>query len=485
MRRSLGPIALIVAISWLPGCTVGPEYQPPAAPEGATAAFVSVNPAAETAIEGDDAWWRLYNDPVLDKLIGEALAANTDLKAAEANLAAARAVFEAARSNQYPTTEVTAGAIYGRDPVTNEILEIGGHQPKSDWTFDAVFDMAYEVDLFGHVRRSIEAAQANSDAVAAARDGLKVTIAAETARAYAQFCTLGEQLAVAQHSVSLVTREAEITTERYKAGANTDLDVARAQGLVAQVQSAVPPLEGQRRAALFELAALLGRTPVNAPAEVQNCASPPRLAALIPVGDGAALLRRRPDIRAADRRLASATAQIGVATADLYPRISLTGFWGGASDKVDLLDTAKGLTWGVGPSVSWSFPNQALPRARIRQAKAAAAAALDNFDSTVLQALKETSQALSTYSSELDHRAALGNFQTREREAFNLAHDQFAVGTASYIDLLTAEQALVAADEAAAASDTAVAQDQIAVFKALGGGWKVNPSEAKNSGQDR
>lgn len=472
---ALRQIAALAGAASLGACALGPDYAPPTPPEGAAAPLVSVSPAAESTAAIPDAWWRLYDDPVLDGLVDEAFKANADLKAAEANLAAARAIFEGVRIGLYPQTKVEAGGVYGRDPTTDEILEIGGHQPVSQWLFDSLVDVSYEVDLFGHVRRSIEAASDNAAAVAAVRDALRVTVAAETARAYAEICTLGEQVAVAERSLALVTREQEITRQRHDAGANSNFDVVRAEGLVAQVRSTIPPLEGQRRAALFQLASLLGRTPAKAPAQLQSCADPPHLAALMPVGDGAALLRRRPDIRRADRTLAAALAEIGVATADLYPRVSLTGFYGGISNRVETLGTADGLAWGIGPSISWSFPNMAGPLARLRQTKASAEAAMSEFDSVVLQALKETEQALALYSAELDHRAALAAAQEKARRAFDLASNEFAAGALSNLDLLTSEQTVIAADSAIAVSDAAVVQDQIAVFKALGGGWHTPP----------
>ena len=465
-------VGALLAPLALAACVVGPDYRTPPAPAGATAPLVSLNPAVETASEPPDDWWRLYDDPRLDALIAEAFAANTDLAAAEANLSAARAVLEASRAGRYPTTTVKAGAVYGRDAGTDEILEIVGAQPKTIWIFDDVLDVSYELDLFGRVRRSIEASREDAQAVAAARDGLRVTLAAETARAYAQICTLGEQIAVARRSLALVARQADITVQRHDAGANSTFDVLRAQGLVAQVRAAIPPLEGQRRAAVFQLAALLGRAPSHAPTDVAACVTAPRPTALIPVGDGASLLRRRPDVRQAERRLAAATARIGVATADLYPRITLSGLYGGVSTDISQLGSESALTWGVGPSMSWSFPIQSAPRARVGQAKAAAAAALAGFDSAVLQALKETEQSLAAYSADLDRREALADADDKARQAIALANDQFLAGATSTLDVLTAEQTLVAADTAVAASDAALAQDQIAVFKALGGGWR-------------
>lgn len=465
-------LSCVVAFCGLAGCAVGPDYRPPAVVNGAQSSFVSAVPAAETAQQPPDQWWTLYHDPMLEKLLRQAFSANSDLRVAEANLAAARSVLEGAQAGRYPQTQIEAGTTRGRDAITDEILEIGGHRPQTIWIFDALLDVSYEVDLFGHVRRSVEASRADADAVAAARDSVRITVAAETTRAYAQICALGEQLAVARHSLDVVTREAEITSRRHEAGANSEFDVVRAQGLVAQVRSGIPPLEGQRRAALMQLTALLGGAPVNAPREVDDCVSPPHLSELIPVGDGATLLKRRPDIRQADRRLASATARIGVATADLYPRIALKGLVGGVSSEFNELATNKGVTWGLGPSVTWVFPEQAGPRARVRQAKATAVAALASFDGTVLQALKETEQALAIYGSELDRRQALSEAQERASRAFNMAHDQFLAGSLTSLDLLVTEQSLVSADAAVAASDAALAQDQIAVFKALGGGWQ-------------
>jgi outer membrane protein TolC len=163
-----------------------------------------------------------------------------------------------------------------------------------------------------------------------------------------------------------------------------------------------------------------------------------------------------------------------VATADLYPRISLTGFVGGVSSELNLLTTNQGVTWGVGPSIALTFPNQAGPRARIRHAKANTAAALANFDAVVLQALKETEQALSAYGAELERRQALAEAQVKAQKAFDMARDQITAGAISNLDLLISEQSLVLADQAVAASDAALAQDQIAVFKALGGGWRTS-----------
>jgi outer membrane protein TolC len=230
---------------------------------------------------------------------------------------------------------------------------------------------------------------------------------------------------------------------------------------------------------MFELAAVLGRPPSKAPGEAESCVLPPQLTDLIPVGDGATLLKRRPDVRQAERRLAAATARIGVAVAALYPQIELRGFIGGASTEPSQFATNNGIIWGIGPAISWNFPNQAAPRARVRQAKANAAAALAAFDGVVLEALKETEQALAVYAAELDHRQALAEAQDRAQKAFDMAHGQYIAGAISDLDLLTSEQQLVAADAAVAGSDAALILDQVSVFKALGGGWHNTEQSAR------
>lgn len=476
---------LVASMLTLAACAVGPNYHTPALPPGAGAPFVSRNSTLETTKAPPDAWWRLYTDPRLDDLVQQALTANLSLVAADANFAAARAAFSEVHAARYPTTDLTSQAVYGRDPVTEEILELGGHHPENIWLYEDVFEAAYEVDLFGRVHRAIEAASANAEAAGAARDDVRVVVAADTAHAYASICSLGERLRVARQSLGIVRQEARISEGQFQAGAGSPFEVARAQALVAQVGAEIPPLEGERRAEILELTALLGRAPAQAPRGLEACVVPPHLSSLIPVGDGWALIRRRPDVRAAERRLAAATADIGVATAELYPSIHLLGFYGGAATETDQLNTNLGRIWGVGPSISWSFPNQAGPRARVREAKAYQAAALAQFDSVVLTALKETEQALTAYGAALQYRQALGDAQRKIHRTFEIARQGYAAGSSSYLDLLTTEQSLVAIDAQVAASDAELIGVQIDLFKALGGGWETPPGRSRRLGWQR
>jgi len=453
----------------LAACAVGPRYQAPATPPTASQPFVSTGAGVAEDQPLPAGWWRLYQDPVLDELVQQALTENKDLKVAASNLAYAEALVEEAKSGRYPTTDLSGGATYGKS-AQEAATHVDAH-----WTYSAGFTAAYQVDLFGKIRRTIEAARANAEASRSAEDAVRVTVAAETASAYASLCGLGEQLAVAHRSVDLVQQAYDITLRQRDAGALSDFDVAREAVLLQQAKATIGPLEGQRRAALFTLAALVGKTPAEAPAAARACVTPPKLSQPLPVGDGAALLRRRPDIREAERALASQTARIGVATSEYFPSVSLGGSVSSASSNFGNLFTAATTAYSGGPLVTWTFPNVTLAHAHVAEARAQAEGALAGFDSVVLQALKETEQALSGYGAELDHHAALALARQHADEALRLAQVQYQAGSASFLDLITAQQTLVSADQQLAASDQAISADQVAVFQALGGGWEDAP----------
>jgi len=460
----------------LNACAVGPRYRLPSTPAQGQGAFVSSTPAAAVAQPLPAGWWRLYNDPVLDRLVQRALVENQDLKVAAANLAYAQALLSEARAGRYPSTDLTAGPSYGRTST-----QVAAGQPAT-LTWAADFTAAYQVDLFGRVKRTIEAAAASADAVAATEDAVRVTVAAQTAGAYANICGYGHQIDVARRSVLVVQQAYDIAVRERDAGAISDFEVEREAALLDQAKAAIAPLDGQRRSALFTLAALVGVTPREVPADAAQCVTPPILTQPLPVGDGAALLRRRPDVRESERQLAAATARIGVATADLYPTVTLSGSVGSAATTFSGLFTRSALSYGVAgntpatqPLISWSFPNISVARAHIRETTAQASAALASFDGTVLTALKETEQALAAYGAELDHHAELAAARDHANAALRLADIQYKAGVSSFLDLLTTQQTAVSAEQAVAASDQALSTDQVAVFQALGGGWENAP----------
>ncbi|HEY2048376.1 MAG TPA: efflux transporter outer membrane subunit [Caulobacteraceae bacterium] len=470
MIRAARVLAIALAAA-LAGCAVGPNVKPPATPPRAGQPFVGAAGSAYVAQQPlPDDWWRLYNDPILNRLVLQALRENEDLKTAAANLLYAQALLAEARDNRFPSTNVSAeGPAYGRSS-----LQEAFNQPASRF-YSAGFTASYQVDIFGRIRRTIEAARANAQAAEAAEDVVRVTVAAQTAAAYANICGYGEQLDVARQNLAVIQHVYDLTLVQRDAGYLSDFDLSRELVILEQTRAVIPPLEGQRRANLFILAALIGKTPKEVPADAAACVTPPKLSQPMPVGDGAALLRRRPDLREAERNLASATARIGVATADLYPTITIGGGYNAAAATPSGLGNLKNASYSVGPLLSWTFPNILIARDHIREAGAQAQADLATFDSAVLTALRDTEEALSTYAAEIDQNRALVAAQAAANQAFGLSGVQFRAGSYSFLDLLTVQTTLVQANQATAQSDTLLAADQIGVFQTLGGGWENAP----------
>lgn len=457
----------------LASCAVGPKAPDATLPPSASGAFIgTASPAVSTSSARDD-WWRLYNDPVLDGLVGEALVNNNELEAAAANLRRVRAALGEARVGRFPST--TTSATFNNSRASAATLPAGslpaGQEAPEVDTYDAGLDVSYEVDLFGRVGSTIRAARADADAARAALDIVRVSVAAETARAYADSCSANAQIAVAERTLALQTRTVDLTQRLLDAGSGNGLDVARARSTLESTRATLSPLRAQREGAVFRLATLTGRTPAEASEAARACQVPPQLAQPIPVGDGAALLARRPDIRQAERNLAAAAARVNVATADLYPRITLGGSLGATALDADGLGDSENFRFSVGPLISWSFPNVFAARARIEQAGAGSDAALANFDQAVLVALQETETALANYANELDRRAALRAARDEADRTVRLTRLRFDAGADSLFNLVDAQRTLAGAEAQLASSDAQVTTYQIALFKALAGGW--------------
>jgi outer membrane protein TolC len=296
-------------------------------------------------------------------------------------------------------------------------------------------------------------------------------VAADTTRAYTEACSAGYQLKVAQDSVDLQGRFVKLTAERVQRGRGIAIDNSRAQAQFDQLRANLPTLEAHRRTALYRLAVLTGEVPSAFPAEVAKCATAPRVASAIPVGDGAALLRRRPDVRQAERLLAGATARIGVATAELYPNITLGASFGGVGFMKDAGDAN---TWkfALGPLISWNLPSTSSARVHIAQANANTAGALAKFDSVVLNALRETESALTVYARELDRNAALRAARDQSALAARQTAKLYQFGRTDFLASLDADRTLASSESLLAASDAQLAADQVQLFLALGGGWE-------------
>ncbi|HEX7710240.1 MAG TPA: TolC family protein [Sphingomonadaceae bacterium] len=465
LRRTLLPTLSALALS---ACAAGPDYVRPSplTPTSSGPFLSAANPAFAPAPVPAD-WWRLYNDPVLDGLVQQALAANTDVRVAVARIERARAALRGARADRLPQTSIGAGATYGRLPES----QVPAGANREDWSFDGGIDVAYEADLFGRVSREIEAGRADLAAADADADAVRVVVVADTTRAYADAASGAARLRVAHEIVDLLDRSLELTRRRHEAGLATGLDVARIAGLRQQRAAEIPQIEAERQAALFRLATLTGRAPAELPAIAGERSVPLEIAQPLPIGDGNQLLARRPDVRAAERRLAADTARIGVATADLYPRITFGASLGSTGPNIGDIFTGGPLRWLLGPLLNWAFPNQEPARARIAAAKADTQASLAQFDGTVLLALQETETALTNYAKALDRRAALQASEQEAQKAENITRAQQREGRISSLDLIDAERTLAEARAQLADQDAAVSAAQIDLFRALGGGW--------------
>ena len=480
--RAVGLVSTLL----LSACVVGPNYRGAPKPARASGHF---DAALQPVFDQSDApavWWRLYDDPVLDKLIGQAFVANTDIRVATANLRRARAVLQENRALRLPSTTTTASASYDRFGGTQSsgaTVGAGGTaggatKPSSPFTSEVYslgFDLSYEIDFFGRVTRLIQAARADADALAAVRDTTRITVASETARAYADACSSAAQVLVARNSLEVQRQSFDLTDRLYTAGRGSPLDVARSRAQLETTRATLPAFVAARQGALYRLAVLTGQTPETLIPEAAACVKPPRLDRPLPIGDGAALLRRRPDIREADRTLAANVAQIGVAKADLFPRVTIGGSVTDSSFTVKGLGHSSSVAFSVGPALTWSFPNISVALARIKEAKAGAEGALATYDGVVLAALQETETALANYSGERDRNEALRAARDQSAEATRIVGLRYSAGAQSFIDVLDAQRTLANAEAELAASDAQLVTNQIAVFKALGGGWEQAP----------
>ncbi|WP_296174576.1 efflux transporter outer membrane subunit [uncultured Brevundimonas sp.] len=473
-RKVLPLLTASSAALLLAACAVGPKAPDPTVPVQGQGAFIGSQSASVSTEAARADWWRLYNDATLDGLIQQALTENNELEAAAANLRAVRASLSEARAGRLPTTNANAGFTRSRASTITNPAANGAKLDDVD-TYTTGLDVSYEVDLFGRVESSVRAARGDADAAREALEVVRITVAAETARAYADTCSANAQIAVAERTIELQGKTVDLTQRLLDGGSGNGLDVARARAALEQTRASLPPLRASRDGALYRLSTLTGRTPAEASEAARGCQSPPQLSQPIPIGDGAALLARRPDVRQAEARLAAAAARVNVATASLYPSISLGGSLGStALDSSDLGEDAN-FRFSVGPLISWNFPNIAVARARIKQADAQTDAALATFDQTVLTALQETETALSSYANELDRRTALRTARDQAATAARLSRLRFDAGADSFLTVLDSERTLAGADAALAASEAQVTTYQIALFKALAGGWDQAP----------
>jgi multidrug efflux system outer membrane protein len=433
------------------------------APAPARAELPALDPALFSASPYDPRWWAEFEDPALTALEAAALEVNHDIRIAVARLAQARAVFDDTRLDRYPT--VTAGASVDR----REQAQPGfSDEPVDTTTYRAGFDAIWELDLFGRVRSAVRAAAADAEAYEATLDDVRVLVAAEVARAYFELRGLQHRLAVAERSLENQRQTLRLTELRRDAGFGETFDVASASARVAAIDASLPPLRAAIAAREHRLAVLTGARPGALAVDVSPRAYPP-LAKALPVGDPAELLKRRPGVRAAERRLAAAAAREGVAYAELFPRVTLSGFLGLVAGRGSLFGTSDSRAWAVTPALQWAAFDLGSARARLRGAEAGTRESLAIYQQTVLTALEEASNAFVGYREQQQRLLKLHDQARESARAADIARVRYREGVTDFLNLLDAERTELAAQDAVAAAEADVFTGAVAVYKSLGG----------------
>lgn len=485
--RDGGPVisagmGLALGILWLltTGCTVGPNYVKPRVETPAR----WIELPAGGVVEGPTevvAWWRLFSDETLESLVQRAVASNKDLKLAEARIREARAARGIVAADAYPGVDV--GGSYTRSRGSGSVRtsdgqvtgsENGGSRSRQTQDlFEIGFDAGWEIDLFGRVRRSVEAAEADIQTSEENRRDVLVSLLAEVARSYIQLRGDQRRVAIAVSNLKSQQKTLELTVGRYEAGLSSELDVAQARAQLATTEARVPELESSARQSIHRLGILLGMEPAALLAELGEEKPIPVGPDEVPVGLPSDLLRRRADVRRAERELAAATARVGVATADLFPRFSLTGVAG--QDAVGLVDVAlpSNTFWRVGPSVRWPLFDAGKIRANIQVQDARQEQALVRYEQAVLNSLKDVEDALVAYSKEHVSRNALLQAVEAGRKALDISTELYSRGLVDFLNVLINQRALDATQDQLAQSEQALSTKLVALFKALGGGWDV------------
>ena len=453
-------VLLSVAVL-LAGCAVGPNYRPVQMPApGAWA-----GPSAAGAPAKLSTWWGTFNDPKLTALVEEAVRTNLDLKLAEARLRQARATRGVIAGGLWPTAEAVGG--YRRTNVPAN--------PAHD-LYQTGLDALWEVDIFGGTRRNVESATASIQAAEESLRDVQVSLVAEVGLNDVQLRGYQQQLAIAQSNLQAQSHTGELTRQRFNAGFVSALDVANADAQVATTQAVIPVLQAAAQQSIYSLSVLLGRPPADLLQDLSETEPLPVTPPEVPAGLPSDLLRHRPDIRQAEAELHAATAQIGVATADLFPKFSLTGSLNWQADKLANLYTGAARSWSVGPSVDWPIFQGGSIVANIQVQEAIRDQAFITYQKTVLAAFQDVENVLIAYAKEWEHRKALQEAVVANRKAVTLAMQLYTQGESDFLNVLIAQRSLYVSEEAYVQSTRNTATDLIALYKALGGGWELDPA---------
>lgn len=459
---------LVASSAAITGCTLGPDYRgaPAVAPHASHAtAFNRAPENITSASPAAAAWWKVLNDPQLSRLIETALVNSPDIRAAQARLRQSRAGLREQQRNELPKSSGSAAYLHAHLPSSS--LGLG-----SIGLYDVGFDATWEVDLFGGTRRAIEAASAEASAMDADLADTHVQLSAEIAQAYVDLRDQQQRIALVRESAELEEQILTLTQQRRAQGVASDLDVERILTQVENTRGTLIPLDAQITESLDQLATLTGREPGSLDAELAAPAPLPALPQTIAVGDPAALLRQRPDIRAAEWRLVSTNAQIGEHEADWFPKLTLLGDLGFTAADPGHLLRSDNFTWIGAPLLQWNALDFGRTKAKVAQAKAGFDEAAANYESTVLGALRDANVALSRYGHQRDNVVSLRNVEASATRAATLTRQRYRAGTSSALDWLDAERTRFSAQQNRIAGDADLIKDYVALQKSLGLGWQ-------------
>jgi len=465
IRKTLISLYIFIA-----GCTVGPDYQGP--PELADAEGWAY-PTGETGSGNDPSitWWEVFDDPLLESYVATAVADNPELRAASERVNQARALRREARAPFFPSFNTEAGhSREGTSGATTATFSGGARRT----IFRGSVDASWELDLFGGTRRASEAADARIDFTVEDERALRLAIVAEVARAYFDVRGFQKRIAILDKNIELQASTYQLVRDRFQIGEASEFDLSRARGQLQLTRSLRPDLAADRNAAAFRLAVLLGRTPNGI---LEELGSPPAIHSrtaedLLPIGQRADILRRRPDIRAAERTLAAATADIGVAVADLFPSFFLLSDAGRAASDFSVLRLPISNTYSASQLLSWPFLQGGELRARINSEKAEAAEAAALYEAEVLEAIADVETALVRYLRKRETRSLLEKAVESRRRSAELAVARFDSGEEDFLSVLDAERELTSIEDELVISETETRLNLVTLYTALGGGWQ-------------
>jgi multidrug efflux system outer membrane protein len=458
-----GAIALFVAVT-LAGCAVGPNYKKPETPVAQT--YGAAEPGVYSPEQAQVQFWKQFGDETLDKLVDESLNANHDLRIAVGRLAEARAARHQSLYDLGPTVTATAGH------TTQQTSAVQFGFPFTSSYYDAGFDATWELDLFGRVRRSVEASSAELQGAEASLRDAQVSVIAEVARTYFELRGEQNQLAVAKKNVENEQESFNLTDARLKAGRGTEFDTSRARAQLSTTLATIDPLEAAVQRSIHRLGVLTGRDPNALQALLSPVKELPELPKNVAVGDPGTLLRRRPDIRVAERQLAASNAEIGVAVGDYFPKVTFTGTFGYEAKAPSGLGTSASRFYSIGPGISWAAFDLGRVHARVAGATARTNTAVAQYEQTVLKALEETENALVTHARTRGQLVHAADAAEASAAAAKLARVRYEGGIVDFLEVLDAERTQLQTEDQLAQTRTATATSLIAVYKALGGAWE-------------